>query len=214
MSNAMLHWDGEMKKARVTARLKALSPQARTSFGAGSLFHAYEGVRVTTECVKSGGAVVKSLDRAFGTLWEGVGHGSAHALGGPDVKDELERHAPGEDDPSLPGQADLVDGVLRLLNLRRDHKPADAFEMARFAYQAITEVVSRPSAVARKLSGRQSGHPEPACERSSFSSPTSRPWRSSAAAMSDGRTSSRGAGEEEAGRPPRPRLGIRADTAS
>jgi len=162
MSTPMLHWDGEMRKARATARLKALSPLARTSFGAGSLFHAYEEVRVTTEWVKSGGPVVKSLDRAFGALWEGVGRGFAHGFGGPDLNDDLERHAPGEDDPSLPGQGDLVDGVLRLLNLRHDPKPADAFDMASFAYQAITEVAF-PTISGGEETFRQAERSSPAC---------------------------------------------------
>ena len=43
----MFHWDQAMKKARVSARLKALPPLARTSFAATSPLHAYGHVRVT-----------------------------------------------------------------------------------------------------------------------------------------------------------------------
>ena len=158
----MLHGDGEMKRAHVAARLKALSPLARTSFGAGSLFHAYEAVRATIGWVKHSGALVKSLDRGFGAVWDGVGRGSAHTFGGSDLKDDLERHAPGEDDPSLPGQGDLIDGVLRLLNLRRDPKPADAFDMAGFAYQAMTEV-ALPTVSGGEETFRQAERSSPAC---------------------------------------------------
>jgi hypothetical protein len=158
----MLHWDGEMRKARVAARMKALSPLARTSFGAGSLFHAYEEVRGTAEWGKSGEALVKILDRAFKAVWDGVGRSSAHAFGGADLKDDLKRHAPGEDDPSLPGQADLVDGVLRLLNLRRDPKPAGVLDMASFAYQAITEIAF-PTVSGGEETFRQAERSSPAC---------------------------------------------------
>ncbi len=158
----MLHWDGEMKRRRVSARLKALSPLARTSFGAGALFHAYGEVRVTTEWAMSSGAIVESLDRAFAAVWERVGRGSPHNLGATDVRDDIERHAPGEDSPSLPGQGDLVDGVLRLLNLRRGPKPADAFDLASYAYQAITDV-ALPTVSGGEETFRQAESSSPAC---------------------------------------------------
>jgi hypothetical protein len=136
----MIHWDHAMRKARLSARLKVLAPVARTSFAAGSLFHAYGQVRVTPSWRQANEPLEQTLDRAFTAVWEGVGCGSAHTFGGPDLKADLERLAPGEDDTPLPGQADLVDGVLHLLSLRREPKPADASDMASYAYQAITEV--------------------------------------------------------------------------
>lgn len=136
----MINWDREMRRAHATKRLVKLPPAAQASFAAGTLQHATLHARATPSWrAPENLPLATALDRAFAFIWKHLGAasppGATKAL-----KTKLGRFSPDEDDPSIPGQGDLVDAMLQLISLGAEPKAKDVSSVASQAYQAITAI--------------------------------------------------------------------------
>jgi hypothetical protein len=135
----VIHWDHEMRRARASTRLSALPGRTRAGFAAAALHHAFDRVRSSAAWSAAQPPLVVVLERAFAAA-----AGSALDVAG--VRADLGVHAPDEDSDAIPGQADLVDGMLRLLSLREEPAASAALDVASYAYQAVAEVsIGHPS---------------------------------------------------------------------
>jgi hypothetical protein len=121
----MINWDHAMRRARATKRLTALPPASRLSFAAGTHRHAFLHARTAPLWRAPDSPLVGAIERALSLVWQSVGAGTLAHAAKESLRTELAGFAPGEDDHSVPGQADLVDGALQLLSLGADPKPKD-----------------------------------------------------------------------------------------
>lgn len=136
----MINWDYAMRRASHVSRLEALSPVARISFAAGALYHAYLYARTTQGWSSPNLPLVPLLNQAFAFVWEDLVALWPQRSASESLIAALDGIAPGEDDPSIPGQADLIDGVVQLLSLGSRPKASEISGIASYAYQAIAEV--------------------------------------------------------------------------
>jgi hypothetical protein len=136
----MINWDHAMRRAHATKRVTALAPRARFSFAAGALQHALQHARATEPWRQPDLPLFGALERALSFVWQGLDAAAPARAAKEARREELEAFAPDDDSASLPGQADLVDGVLQLLSLGADPKAKDITSVASFAYQAITAI--------------------------------------------------------------------------
>ena len=116
-----------MRQAHATSRLARLPDVARISFAAGALQH----VHLCARSAWQNEPLVLFLDRAL--------EFSFYSVDNP-FNDNLDRFFVGEDDPSMPGQADLIDGMRLLFKLTPGAKPGRFRDIASYAYQATLEM--------------------------------------------------------------------------
>lgn len=133
----MIHWDREMKRLKVRARLRALPPRVQVAFAAGCLEHALE-VALTPKGRKSKyAAVVREAIAASRHDAEGRPEISEVSLRG--LAERIVDLLPHEDDSPPAGCADLLDGALGLCRLLQKPKADAAFSIASYAYQAVSD---------------------------------------------------------------------------
>ncbi len=136
----MINWDFAMKQAHAETQLQVLSLAARVSFATGSLYHAYLYIRTTQSWSKTDLLFFPILDQAFLFAWDNLTIFSRLPSQIERLTVDLEKLAPNEGDFRIPGQADLIDGVLQLLSLNTDSKAKQVMGIASYAYQAITDI--------------------------------------------------------------------------